>query len=98
MQYVARVTQFLRPGIHKLGGIRGDSPEVVGDMQLPDRVEFKLDGEPDEPCMIYRYTDSGDFLRRHMASEPRRCICCSRREYGLSAEEFTLVKDDGPIN
>jgi hypothetical protein len=61
MQYVARVTQFLRPGIHKLGGIRGDSPEVVGDMQLPDRVEFKLDGEPDEPCMIYRYTDSGDF-------------------------------------
>jgi hypothetical protein len=98
MKYIARVTEVLEPRIHKVGTIRDGKPVAVADMPLPDKIEIHLDREPSQPCMIYRYTDSGVFCGNTWHQNLEDAFAAAEEEYGLSAKEFTLVKDDGPIN
>jgi hypothetical protein len=96
MKYVAQVTQVLRPGIHKIGTIRDGTPEAVADLPLPTRVEIELDGGPEQPCMMYRYTDGDDFCGDTWHQNLTDAFAAAKEEYGLSQKDFTVVEDDGP--
>jgi hypothetical protein len=96
MKYVALVTQVLRPGIHKIGTIRNGMPEAVADLPLPNRVEIELDGGPEQPCIIYRYTDGGDFCGDTWHQNLKEAFAAAEQEYGLSEKDFAPVDDDGP--
>ena len=96
MKYVARVTQILHRGIHKIGTIREGRPEAAADMPLPNRVEIELDGGPDQPCMIYRYTDGDDFCGDTWHQNLEDAFAAAEKEYGLSEKDFTGAEDDGP--
>lgn len=94
MKYIARVTQVLKPGIHKIGTIRDGKPVAVADMPLPNRIEIELEGEPSEPCMIYRYTDTGDFCGDTWHQNLEDAFAAAEAEYGLFAEDFTVTEND----
>lgn len=96
MKYVARVTQVLRPGIHKIGTICDGRPEAVADMPFPNRVEIELDGGPEQPCMIYRYTDGDDCCGDTWHQNLEDAFAAAEGEYGLVEKDFTLVEDNGP--
>ncbi len=93
MKYVARVIRVLHPGIHKIGTIRDDRPESVADMPLPNRVEIELDGGPDQGCMMYRYTDAGEFCGDTWHENLNEAIAQAEFEYGLGKQDFVLLSE-----
>ena len=98
MKYTARVTQVLKSDIHKIGGIRDGKPVPVADMPLPNKIEIEWNGDPGQPCMIYRFTNSGDFCGDTWHANLDDAFASAEEEYGLSPKNFILVKDDGPIS
>jgi len=90
MKYVARVTQVLHTGIHKIGKIGEGRPEAVADLPLPNRVEIELDGESTQPCMMYRYTDGGDFCGDTWHLNLEDAFAVAEEEYGLSQKDFRV--------
>ena len=92
MKYEARVTQVLKTGIHTIGEVRDGRVQSVADLPLPDRVEIKLDGGPDEPCIMYRYTDSGEFWGDTWHETLRDAFGQANYEYGLSGHDFHPVE------
>jgi hypothetical protein len=94
MKYMARVKQVLQPGIHKIGTIRDERPVPVADMPLPDRVEIELDGGPEQKCMMYRYTDAGQFCGDTWHENLRNAFAQAEYEYGLAERDFVRVVDE----
>lgn len=91
MKYVARVTQVLRTGIHKIGALVDGTIKPVAEMPLPDRVEIEFDGEPSQPCMMYRYTQAGEFCGDTWHETLQAAFEQSEYEYGLSERDFRHV-------
>ena len=88
MKYVARPKEFRRPDMHTVGHIVGGEL-VRGDaMQLPDLVE--IEPEPGGMCcMMYRYTDAGEFCGDTWHEDLDAAFAQAQREYGLSASDFS---------
>ncbi len=95
MKYIARVKQVLRPGIHKIGMIQDDRPVPVADLPLPDHVEIEIEGGPDQPCMMYRYTDAGEFCGDTWHENLRKAFAQAEYEYGLSERDFVRMANGG---
>ncbi len=93
-KYVARVKEVLRPGIHKWATIRDGRPVPVADMPLPNRVEIELDCGPDQPCMMYRYTDAGEFCGDTWHENLKSAFAQAAFKYGLSERDFVRIADD----
>ena len=88
-KFVASVTRVLRPGIHKMGGVRAGEPRPVADLPFPDRVEIEMDGGRQDPCMMYRYTDSGEFCGDTWHETLDAAFAEAKSEYGLVGDDFT---------
>lgn len=93
MKYVARVTKVLRTGIHKIGDIQDGELRPVADLPLPDRLEIELEGGPGDPCMIYRYTDDGEFCGDTWHEKLEDALAQAEFEYGLSQRDFRIVDE-----
>jgi len=94
-RYVAQVRQVLHPGIHKIGTIRSGRVAPVADMPLPDRVVIELEAGPDQQCMMYRYTETGDFCGDTWHQNLKDAFAQAGFEYGLSEQDFTLAGEAG---
>jgi formylmethanofuran dehydrogenase subunit A len=82
MKYQARVTKVVKPGIHTMG---------VEPLPLPDRVEIIQEGGPEEPCLMYRYTDAGAFCGDTWHESLQHAFSQAEFEYGLSPQDFHVV-------
>jgi len=91
MKYVARVTQLLRTGVHALGELRDGEVHRVAYLPRPDRLEVELEGGPEQPCMMYRYTDAGEFCGDTWHETLRDAFAQANDEYGLSEGDFRLI-------
>lgn len=92
MKYIAEVTKVLHPRIHKIGTIEnGQVKPTITRLPLPDRVEIELEGTSDEPCMMYRYTNSGEFCGDTWHENLQNAFLQAAYEYGLSESDFKLV-------
>ena len=70
---------------------RGHIPgclKPVAEMPLPDRVEIELDGEPGQPCIMYRYTQAGEFCGDTWHETFQAAFEQAEYEYGLSERDF----------
>lgn len=92
MKYTARVTKILKTSIHVIGAIVDDEVREVAEMALPDYIEIELEGEPDYPCMMYRYTDSGEFCGDTWHENLADALRQAEYEYGLSKSDFHLLQ------
>jgi len=89
MKYVARIKQVPR-AIHHIGGLRDGKIQPIADLPPPQRIEIELDGGLEEPCMMYRYTESGEFCGDTWHQTLRDAIKQAEYEYGLSDKDFHL--------
>ena len=94
MKYLARVRQVVHAGIHAIGTIRAGRVEPVVTLPPPTRVEIELQGSPEDPCMMFRYNDAGDFCGDTWHENLQQAFAQAAFEYGLAQEEFSLVADD----
>jgi hypothetical protein len=92
-KYAARVTEVLRRRIHTVGEIHDGVVRPVADLPLPDRIEIALDGEPDDACMMYRYTDAGEFCGDTWHESLASAIAQAAFEYGLTEQDFSRVDE-----
>lgn len=74
--------------------IRDGQPVPVADLPLPDRVEIELDEGPDRPCMMYRFTDTGEFCGDTWHENLGKALAQSEYEYGLSERDFARAADE----
>lgn len=93
MKYVANVKQVLHADIRKIGAIENDELKVVAAFPLPDRVEIELEGTETEPCMMYRYTNHGDFCGDTWHETFAHALEQAEFEYGLKRIDFEPVAD-----
>ena len=92
MRYVATVTRVLRQGIHTRGAIVHGELKTVGAMPLAERVEIELDGTEMQPCMMYRYTNDGQFCGDTWHETLAAAFQQAEFEYGLTRSDFQLVQ------
>ena len=92
MKYVAHVKTLLR-SIHSVGSIREGTLETGARLPHPDRVEIQLQGGPQNPCSIYRYTNSGDFCGDTWHQNLADAFAQAEYEYGLSESDFVTVRE-----
>ena len=90
MKYVAKVTRVLR-AIQSVGGLSDGMIVPVASLPHPDRVEIELEAGPGDPCMMYRYTSSGEFCGDTWHETLERAIAQAGYEYGLSDQDFRAV-------
>jgi len=88
-KYVARVTQVLRTGIHKIGTVRDGKVIPIAELPLPNRVEIELKGDPSKPCMMFRYTDSNDFCGDTWHESLDAAFGQAEFEYGILPKDFS---------
>jgi hypothetical protein len=88
---VARVTQVLRPGIHKIGTIREGILEAGPDLPFPDRVEIEFGGDIHEPCFVFRRTREGQFCGDTWHEDLEGALQQAHFEYGLARADFLEV-------
>jgi len=94
MKYVARVTEVLRTGIHKIGDIQDGEVRPVVDLPLPDRVEIEIKADRTmQPCMMYRYTDAGEFCGDTWHETLEDAFEQAEFEYGLFQRDFQVVDE-----
>ncbi len=93
MKYVATVTKVLKPGIHTVGALRDGEVVKVADLPHPHRLEIDLDGSPDQPCMMYRYTNSGESCGDTWLQTLAEAFAQAAFEYGLSERDFHAVSE-----
>ena len=91
MRYVAKVTRVIRQGIHTRGAIVEGEAKTVAPMPLPDRIEIELDGAESQPCMMYRYTNDGDFCGDTWHETLAAAFEQANFEYGLTPADFQLI-------
>jgi hypothetical protein len=92
MKYEARVTQVVRSGIHTMGVLENGTVVPGAPLPLPDRVEIVLDGGSNEPCMLYRYTDTGQSCGDTWHETLEHAFSQAEFEYGLSPHDFRPVE------
>lgn len=90
---VASVTEVLRAGIHKIGGVQEGAPRPIADLPLPNRVEIEMEGERQDPCMMYRYTDAGEFCGDTWHETLDAAFDEAKSEYGLVEDDFTQADE-----
>jgi hypothetical protein len=90
MKYVADVHHVVRDGIHKIAELREGEIQPIADMPHPDRVEIELDGTPNQPCMMYRYTRSGEFCGDTWHRNLEEAFAQAEYEYGLGEQDFRV--------
>ncbi len=94
MKYIATVNKVLSEGIHMTGTIENNVLKELSNLPLPDYVEIILTGTVTEPCMMYRWTNCGDFCGDTWHENFQRAISQASYEYGLSESDFSLVEDE----
>ncbi len=94
MKYTARITQILKAGIHKIGTIADGEIKMVSEMSLPNFVEIELDGGDEEPCMMSRYTDAGEFCGDTWHETLKHAFRQAEFEYGLQESDFKVAHND----
>ena len=90
MTYIARVRKVLRQNIHTVGAIVDGEIKTVSSMPLPDRIEIELDGSENQPCMMYRYTNNGQFCGDTWHETLAAAFQQAEFEYGLTRNDFKL--------
>lgn len=90
---VAKVTRVLRPGIHKIGGVREGEVRPGAELPLPHRVEIELEGGRQDPCMMYRYTDGGEFCGDTWHETLDAAFAEAKSEYGLVEDDFSQADE-----
>lgn len=91
MTYIAKVKRVLRQNIHAAGAIVDGEVKKVASMPLPHRIEIELDGSESQPCMMYRYTDDGQFCGDTWHETLDAAFQQAEFEYGLTRSDFELV-------
>lgn len=86
---IATVTRVLRPDIHKIGTVQEGELQSVTDLPLPNRVEIEMDGRRQAPCMMYRYTDAGEFCGDIWHENLEAAFAQVKFEYGLIEDDFS---------
>jgi hypothetical protein len=94
MKLVAKVHEVLKSGVHGIGTIMEGEVVHERDLPLPDRVVIEVD-ESDDTCMMYRYTNAGNFCGDTWHEDLDSAILQANYEYGLSTDDFVEVLDDG---
>jgi hypothetical protein len=89
--YVAKVKQVLRQNIHTVGSIVDGEVHTVTSMPLPDRIEIHSDGSETQPCMMYRYTNDGQFCGDTWHETLEAAFQQAEFEYGLTHSDFELI-------
>ncbi len=92
MKYAANVTKVLKSDIHKIGEVRGGQVHAHADLPTPNRVEIEA-ASPLAPCMMYRYTDMGEFCGDTWHETLADAFAQARYEYGLSEQDFVTVPE-----
>jgi hypothetical protein len=92
MRYVARVTQVLQSGIHKLATVENGEVGASSDLPLPNRIEIELDGSESEPCMMYRYAHNDTFCGDTWHETFASALEQARFEYGLERDDLQPVQ------
>lgn len=82
-KYVAFVKQVPQPGRHKIGTVRDGRPVAIADMPPPGRVEIELESGPEQPCMMYRYSDADEFCGDTWHENLRNAFKQAEYEYGF---------------
>jgi hypothetical protein len=90
VKYVARVARVLK-SIHTVGSIVDNELAKGQQMGRPDYVEIEPEGGPDEPCMMFRYTDAGEFCGDTWHQTFADAIHQAEYEYGLTRQDFKPV-------
>ena len=88
MRYVARVTDVLHSGIHKIA--TSYDPLALEDLPLPNHVVIECDDDETNPCMMYRYTDDGRFCGDTWHENVADAFRAAAWEYGLSRQDWML--------
>jgi hypothetical protein len=92
MKYTARIKQVLKSGIHKIGAVVAGEVKTVSEMPLPNYIVIELDGGPEEPCMMYRYTDAGEFCGDTWHETLKHAFSQAEFEYGLRESDFKATQ------
>ena len=93
-KYVARATNVLHPGIHKIGTIEDDGmPHALEELPLAQRIEIEMSGGPQDECFLIRYTHDGGFAGDTWHENLDDAFEAAEYEYGLTEVEFERVDD-----
>lgn len=92
MKYIAQVTTVLSDGIHTIGAIDDGTIRPIADLPLPSRIEIVLEGGPSQPCMMFRYTNIGDFCGDTWHANLEDAYFQAAYEYGLCEQDFRLAE------
>ncbi len=91
MKHVAQVTRVLQTGIQTVGSLQNGKITPIAALPLPDRVEIVLEGGPEGPCRMYRFSKSGEFCGDTWHRTLADAYAQAAYEYGLSEEDFKAV-------
>ena len=92
-KFVVSVKRDLLPGIHKIGTFQKDEFRPVADLPLPNRVEIEMDGGRQDPCVMYRYTDGGEFCGDTWHENLDAAFDKAKSEYGLIEDDFSQADE-----
>jgi len=90
MNYIVHVTQVLHTGIHRRWIGRQNGIDQFEDLPLPNRLHIEQDGDPRQPCMLYRYTESGAFCGDSWHENLGAAFAQAEYEYGLLAGDWQI--------
>jgi hypothetical protein len=90
-KYLARVTRVLHPGIHKIGTVQDGEVRPIASLPPPDRIEIEMDGGRHDPCMIFRYPETGEVCGDTWHKNLAAAFAQANFEYGLTEQDFALV-------
>lgn len=94
MKYIAKVQKVLHKNIHGIGAIVNGEPKIVGYLPLPDRVEIEVNSSETEDCMMYRYTNNGEFCGDTWHETIANAFSQAEFEYGLTPNDFELTAEE----
>jgi hypothetical protein len=87
-KFVAQVVQVRHAGGHTVGAIVDRELCSLAEVPVPSRVEIEVQGGPEEPCMMCRYTAANEFCGDTWHESFSDAVSQAEYEYGLSESDF----------
>jgi hypothetical protein len=90
MNYIARVKQVLKPGIHKWASVDSAGKFQKTDMPAPDYVVIEVGEGENTSCMMYRFKDDGVCCGDTWHKDFDEAKHQAKSEYGLTDSDWKI--------
>lgn len=88
MKLVAQIRR-----VKKVVKQHGLTKDGIENLPIADRIEIELEGDKDEPCMMFRYTNSGDFCGDTWHEDLKSAFAQAEFEYGIVTNDYLEISD-----